>query len=80
MCNSTECLRDLDKFNLIWWFDFKLNHIFTTAPAASKILLASKVVKSDPKNNHLIYFIKVQSQSLMHSVVVQLLSTFAIFV
>ena len=39
------CIRDLDKLNLIWWFDIRLEPIFATAPAAPKMLLASKVTK-----------------------------------
>ncbi len=30
------CIRDLDKLNFIWRFDFRLELIFNTAPAASK--------------------------------------------
>ena len=44
----TMCIGDSDKLNLIWWFDFRLRQILATAPADSKILLTSKVVKSDP--------------------------------
>jgi hypothetical protein len=45
----------LNKLNLVMmlWFDFRLKPIFDTAPAVSKIILPSKVVKSDFKNNHL---------------------------
>ena len=32
----TECIRDLNKLNLIWRFDIRLGPIFATAPAASK--------------------------------------------
>ena len=37
---------DLDKLNLIWWFDFRIEPIFATF---QKNLPISKVVKSDPK-------------------------------
>jgi hypothetical protein len=33
---STACIRDLDKLNLIWRFDFRLKPIFATASASSK--------------------------------------------
>jgi len=55
---NTECIRYLDKLNLIWWFDFRLWLIYDTILAASKILLASKVVRSDPKINHHASFAK----------------------
>jgi len=45
--------RDLYKLN---WHDGLIkgsSHFFATTPTALKILLTSKVVKSDPKNNHL---------------------------
>ena len=38
---------DEDKLNLIWWFDFRLEPIFATSRATYKILLASKVVKTE---------------------------------
>ena len=41
------CIRDLDKLNLIWKFDSR--PIFATTPAALKILLTLKVVKTDSK-------------------------------
>ena len=46
---STMCIRELDLINLILWFDFRLDPIFATTPVAPKILLASKMVKSDKK-------------------------------
>jgi len=42
-------IRDLGKFNLIGWFDLRLEAIFTNATAAFKVLLSLKVVKRDPK-------------------------------
>ena len=30
---DTLCIKDLDNFNMLWWFDFRLEPIFTTAPA-----------------------------------------------
>ena len=48
--DSTVCIRDLNKLNLIWRFDFRLKPIFPIAPPAPrKIFLTLKVVKSDPK-------------------------------
>ena len=43
---NTVCIRDLDKFNLIWQFDFNLKQIFALAPAASK---SATHFKSDQK-------------------------------
>ena len=38
--NYNVCIRrDLDNINLSWRFDFKLEPIFATAPAAQKIFL-----------------------------------------
>jgi len=34
----------------VWWFGFKLEPIFYTAPTASKIMLASKVAQNRLKN------------------------------
>ena len=48
-------------------FDFRLKPIFAIFPIASKILLFLKVVKGDPKNNHLASFIKVKSKSPIHT-------------
>ena len=31
--HSTLCIRELDKLNLMWRFDFKLNPIFTSGPS-----------------------------------------------
>ena len=45
----TVYIRDLDKLNLIRQFAFRLKPIFASAPAASKIILPSNVVKSDRK-------------------------------
>ena len=58
------CIRDLEKLNLILWFDFKLEPILTTT---SRIVIGLKKVKSDPIN-HLAYFTNVQSKSLVHTV------------
>ena len=38
------CIKDLDKLTMFWWSDFR-----PIASAASKILLTSKLVKSEPK-------------------------------
>jgi hypothetical protein len=45
----TVCFTDLGKLNLIMVVQFKLKPIFSTLPAASKITLASKLVKIDSK-------------------------------
>ena len=55
---NTVCIRVLDK----------LNFIEQLPQPSLKILLPSKVVKSDPENNHLITFTKVRSKSLIHTV------------
>ena len=39
----------MDIFNWLWWFGFRLEPIFASAPAEILIILASKVVKSDSK-------------------------------
>ena len=46
--NTDECVRDLDKLNLVK-LSFKLKPMFPTAPDALKMTLASKMVNSDPK-------------------------------
>ena len=43
------CIRDLDKLNLIWRFDFRLNPIFATATAASKNTTSFKNSQKYPK-------------------------------
>ena len=58
-----------DKLNLIWRFDFSLEPIFATAQAALEHIDHFKSGQKRPKNNHLTYFIQVQSKSLMHPVV-----------
>ena len=46
----TERLTDLiGQAKIAWWFSFRLEPIFDTAPAASKMMLALKVVKIDSK-------------------------------
>ena len=57
---------DSDKLNYIRRFHLRCKPIFATASAASKMQLTAKMVKSDP--NHLASFIKVKSNSLIHSV------------
>ena len=54
-CSYSICVKDLEKFNLIWWFDFRIEPIFPTAQAALKILFASKVVRKDQKIITLLY-------------------------
>ena len=47
---SSVCIRDLEKLNLlVWWFGFRLEPIFVTAPAASKIPNAKKWSKVTQK-------------------------------
>ena len=55
---SNVCIRDLDKFYLIWWFGFKLKPILANKKAVPKMLLTIKVVKSEPKMIILILFPK----------------------
>ena len=43
---NTVCIRDLDKLNLIWQFDFNLKQIFAPALAASE---SATHYKSDQK-------------------------------
>ena len=38
---STLCIGDLDKLNLIWWFDYWLQPTFANVQAASKMQLTS---------------------------------------
>ena len=59
-----ECLsRIWTSLTLLWWFGERLKPIFATAPAASKIQLALKVIKSDLK----IITLLRQSKSFAHS-------------
>ncbi len=52
--NSTERFTDLGKLNLLlWWFDFRLKPIYTTAPAASKNDAQFKSGQNRLENNHL---------------------------
>ena len=68
------CIRDLDKQNLIWWFDFCFEPIFATAPADSKIATHVKSGQNWPESNHLAYFTKVKSKFLIPCVaIVQLI-------
>ncbi len=45
------CFRDLAKLNLLWWFNYKLEPIFDTAPAALKNEARVKSGQNWPKNN-----------------------------
>ena len=56
-----DCIRDLNKLNSIWGFDFKLEPILAVPQLPQKRLLDSKVVKS-----HLGSFTRVQSKSMKH--------------
>ena len=65
------CIKDLDEFNLNRWFDFKLKSmIVTNAIAASKNASHFKSGQKWLKTNHLDYFTKLKSKSLIHSMVV----------
>ncbi len=44
--NNTERFTDLGK---LWWFDFRLEPIYITAPAASNMMFGLKVIKIDSK-------------------------------
>ena len=68
----TVCIRDLDKLNLaIWWFDFRLEPNSGNDLSALKFLLTLKSFKSDTKV--IISLLLVISNSLIHSVVVEVL-------
>ena len=41
------CIADLGKFKMAWWFPLRIEPIFAQDPASPKMLLTSKVVKSD---------------------------------
>ena len=58
------CVRDLDKPNLEWQSDFRLEPIFATAPAASKNTAHLKRGQNLHKNNDPTASTKFQSQSL----------------
>ena len=46
---------DLDKLNLIWWFNFRLDSIFATASASSKNTIHLKSSQKDPKKITLLH-------------------------
>ena len=54
--------------NLIYWFDFKLEPIFTSAPAAPQNTSSSIGVKSDPKNDYLTTLTKVKYIHMIHTI------------
>ena len=58
--------KDLDKLNLIWWFDFRLKPIFAFALATSKNITYFVSGEKLPKNNHLASLTKFES--LIHTV------------
>ena len=60
MLPSTECIADLDKYNLAWW----LKPDFVNAIADPKMLLTLK----EFKNNQSSSYFKVVSKSEMHLV------------
>jgi hypothetical protein len=53
LTSRTECFTDFGPLNQAkfahWWFSVRLEPIFDTAPAASKMSRDSKVVKRDQK-------------------------------
>jgi hypothetical protein len=53
---------------LTWWFDFRLETIFDTAPAASRNATHIQNGQKWLKNNHLTYFTNSSLKSLLHSV------------
>jgi len=44
---AAEHFTDLIKQIFLWWFDFRLESIYTSVPAATKTTLDLKVVKID---------------------------------
>ena len=65
---NTVYIRDLCKFNLISWFDFKLQPIFVSVPVASINPTYLKIGQKLPQYNNLASFTTVQSKSLIHAV------------
>ena len=58
------CIRDLEKLNLIWWFDFILvSRQFLLQPQLAQ---KYKSIQKCHKNNHLPYFAKARPESLKH--------------
>ena len=55
---SAMCIWDLDKLHLIWWFGFRREPIFTSAPSAPKNIIHFKSGQKWRKNNHLALFTK----------------------
>ena len=39
---ASMCIKGLDRINLIWWFNFRIEPSFASAPAASKNILYFK--------------------------------------
>ena len=48
-CKGAVRIMNLDKLNLIWWFDFRLETIFTTASVVSENATHNKTGQNDPK-------------------------------
>ena len=59
--NHAVCVRDLDKLNLIWGFDPRLEN----PPKNTSHL---KVFRSDPEKNLLAFYSKVKSKYLIHAI------------
>ena len=62
------CIRNIDKLNMIWWFDLRLKPIFTTVPATSREAIHFKRGQRLPKNNNLAFLKMIMSKSLIHTV------------
>ena len=52
---NTACIRDLDKLNLIWRFDFRLEPISVNDQAGPNVLLTLKVAKCETKVINLLF-------------------------
>jgi len=49
---STELFTDLGKLNFQWWFGFRLELIFNTAPVAPKNTAQFKNGQNQPQNSY----------------------------
>ena len=64
----TVCIRDLEKFNFIWRFDFRIEPIFATPSDNWKNATHFNSSQKWLRNKHLVLFTEVRSKSLTHSV------------
>jgi len=60
----TVCIKDLDKPVMFWWFYFRLEQLFTTAPTASKYITFLKITH---------FFDRVNFKPMIHSVILRAL-------